>query len=77
MKFGVCSDFDALGLRVCLRVFVSGREPSLVAVMCGRVVPVCASGDRRRNVACVLDCAEVRGLPARRIKSTSNKVVSR
>ena len=30
---------------------------------------ICASGDRGRNVACVLDCAEVRGLPARRIKS--------
>ena len=32
-------------------------------------MPVCASGDRRRNVACVFDCAEVRGLPARQIKS--------
>ena len=32
-------------------------------------MPVCASGDRRRNVACVLGCAEVRGLPARQIKS--------
>ena len=34
-------------------------------------MPVCASGDRRRNVACVLGCAEVRGLPARQIKSGS------
>ena len=32
-------------------------------------MPVCARGDRRRNVACVLGCAEVRGLPARKIKS--------
>ena len=32
-------------------------------------MPVCASGNRRRNVACVLDCAEVRGLPACQIKS--------
>ena len=32
-------------------------------------MPVCASGDRRRNVACVLGCAKVRGLPVRQIKS--------
>ena len=34
MKFGsvhAVSGFDALGLRVRLRVFVSGRESSLVA----------------------------------------------
>ena len=37
--------------------------------MCRHVVPVCTSGNRQRNVACVLGCAEVRGLPARRIKS--------
>ena len=36
--------------------------------MCGRFAPVCASGDGRRNVACVMGCAEVRGLPARQIK---------
>ena len=32
-------------------------------------MPVCVSGDRRRNVACVMGCAEVHGLPARQIKS--------
>ena len=29
-------------------------------VVCGRVAPVFASGDRRRNVACVTGCAAVR-----------------
>ena len=48
---------------LCLGEVVTG-SPS-----CGHVAPVCASGDQRRNVACVLGCAEVRGLPARQIKS--------
>ena len=63
------SGFEVPWLRVRLRVFVSGRESSLVAVVCGHVVPVCASGDGWQNVACVMGCAEVRGLPARQIKS--------
>ena len=30
---------------------------------------LCAGGDQGTNVACVMGCAEVRGLPARQIKS--------
>ena len=30
---------------------------------------LCAGGDQGKNVACVLGCAEVRGLPARQLKS--------
>ena len=30
---------------------------------------LCLCGDQGENVACVLGCAEVRGLPARQIKS--------
>ena len=61
------SGFDVLGLRVHLRVFVSGGES--YSVECKRVELLCTGSGRRRNVACVLDCAEVRGLPARQIKS--------
>ena len=34
-----------------------------------RVELVCAGGDRRRTVACVTWCAEVRSFPARPMKS--------
>ena len=72
MSVPIVSGFEVLRLRVRLRVFVSGRGSSLVARRmwsCGRYAPVCASGDRRRNVVCVAWCAEVRSLPARPIKS--------
>ena len=39
------------------------------SVVCRRVALVCAGGDRRGNVVSVTCCAEVRGLPARPIKS--------
>ena len=63
------SSFEVPGLRVRLGVFVSGKESSLVARRVWTCCACRANGDRRRNVACVLGCAEVRGLPARQIKS--------
>ena len=63
--FMLCPALKCLGSGFVL-VFVSGGESSLVA---RRVWTCCASGDRRRNVACVMGCAEVRDLPARQIKS--------
>ena len=49
---------------LCLALMRLGSEFFSECLCLGK-----GSGDRRRNVACVLDCAEVRGLPARQIKS--------
>ena len=62
----MCLGSESSSQGVCVWERVVAGSPSVV---CGCVVPVCASGDRRQNVACVLGCAEVRGLPARQIKS--------
>ena len=73
VKFGglfmLCLALMRLGSEFFSGCLCLGESRGWKPFMCGRVVPVCVSGDRRRNVACVLGCAEVCGLPARQIKS--------
>ena len=65
----LCLALKCLGSEFVSECLFLGKGRRWQPVVCGRVVPVCASGDRRRNVACVMGCAEVHGLPARQIKS--------
>ena len=63
------SGFEVPELRVCFRVFVSGGELSLVLCWVQTSGVALRGGDQGENVVCVMGCAEVRGLPARQIKS--------
>ena len=63
------SGFEVPGLRVHLSVCVWGKSRRWYSVECRRVELLCAGDGRRRDVACVIGCAEVRGLPARQIKA--------
>ena len=56
-----------LGSEFVLECLCLGGSRRWYSVECRRVKLLGAGGDQGKNVACVMGCAEVRGLPARQI----------
>ena len=65
----LCPALKCLGSEFVLDRLCLGEGRRWYSVECRRVELLCAGGDQGENVACVLGCAEVRGLPARQLKS--------
>ena len=71
VKFGglfmLCLALKCLGSGFVSGCLGLGESRRWYSVACRRVELLCAGGGQRRDVACVMGCAEVRGLPARQI----------
>ena len=65
----LCLALTCLGSEFVSGCLCLGESRRWYSVECRRMELLCAGGDQGENVACVMGCAEVRGLPARQIKS--------
>ena len=65
----LCLALKCLGSELVSGFLCLGESRLWYSIECRRVELLCAGGDQGENVAWVMGCVEVRGLPARQIKS--------